>query len=76
MNMQNHSHKSSQNNCKKTADQIWQSAYTAEVKDMGGEALGVKTDVQNVAEIEALVKKTVDTYGHLDIMVNNAAVFV
>lgn len=47
-----------------------------EVIEMGGEAIGVKTDVQNIAEIEALVKKTVDTFGGLDIMVNNAGVAV
>lgn len=51
-------------------------AVAKEVKDMGGEATGIKTDVQNVEEIENLIKKTVETYGKLDIMVNNAGVAV
>lgn len=51
-------------------------AVAKEVADMGGEAMGIKADVQNVEEIQNLVLKTVEKYGKLDIMVNNAGVAV
>jgi NAD(P)-dependent dehydrogenase (short-subunit alcohol dehydrogenase family) len=40
----------------------------------GGEAVFVKTDVSKSAEVEALVQKTVATYGQLDCAFNNAGV--
>ncbi|HJY81913.1 MAG TPA: SDR family NAD(P)-dependent oxidoreductase, partial [Candidatus Binatia bacterium] len=40
----------------------------------GGEALFVKTDVSQPAEVEATVKKTVETYGRLDCAFNNAGI--
>ena len=43
-------------------------------KRNGGDALFVKTDVFNSSEVEALVKKPVDTYGRLDIACNNAGI--
>jgi len=47
-----------------------------EVVEMGGEAIGIKTDVQVKAELDNLVVKTVEKYGKLDIMVNNAGVAI
>lgn len=40
----------------------------------GGEALFVKADVARDAEVEALVAKTVGTYGRLDCAFNNAGI--
>ena len=45
-----------------------------QIKEGGGDALFVKTDVSNSAEVEALVQKTVQTYGRLDYAHNNAAI--
>jgi NAD(P)-dependent dehydrogenase (short-subunit alcohol dehydrogenase family) len=44
------------------------------IRKAGGEAIFVKTDVSNAADVEALVKKTVATYGKLDYAHNNAAI--
>ncbi len=41
-------------------------------KEVGGEALFLQTDVAKAAEVEALVNKTVETYGRLDYAFNNA----
>ncbi|KTD87055.1 SDR family NAD(P)-dependent oxidoreductase [Paenibacillus etheri] len=43
------------------------------IKD-GGEAIFVKTDVSKYEEVEALVEKTVVTYGRIDVMFNNAGI--
>ncbi len=47
-----------------------------EVVEMGGEATGIKTDVQIKEELDNLVEKTVEKYGKIDIMVNNAGVAI
>ncbi|MFD1851533.1 SDR family NAD(P)-dependent oxidoreductase [Oceanobacillus bengalensis] len=43
------------------------------IKANGGEAAFVKVDVSKSADVQAMVKFTVDTYGKLDVAVNNAA---
>ena len=42
------------------------------VRETGGEALVVRTDVTRAADVEALVAKAVQTYGRLDCAFNNA----
>ncbi|MBW4606556.1 MAG: SDR family oxidoreductase [Hassallia sp. WJT32-NPBG1] len=42
------------------------------IQEAGGEAIFVQTDVSRATEVEALVNKTVDTYGRLDCACNNA----
>jgi NAD(P)-dependent dehydrogenase (short-subunit alcohol dehydrogenase family) len=43
---------------------------------IGGEAAFVRTDVCSSVQVEALVRSTVDRHGHLDGIVNNAAVAI
>jgi len=44
------------------------------VKAAGGEGIFVQSDVSKSSDVQSLVKKTVDTYGRLDIAFNNAGV--
>ena len=43
-----------------------------EIKAKGGQAIGVKSDVTKIDEVDALMKKAVEEFGKLDILVNNA----
>ena len=43
----------------------------AEIKKMGGNAIAVKADLNNPAEVDSLVKTTVDAFGGVNILVNN-----
>ncbi|MDL2280675.1 3-oxoacyl-[acyl-carrier-protein] reductase [Selenomonadales bacterium OttesenSCG-928-I06] len=38
------------------------------------EAITVKADVKNPEDVEALVQKTIDTFGRIDILINNAGI--
>jgi citronellol/citronellal dehydrogenase len=46
-----------------------------EIVEAGGRALAVKCDVRFVAEIEAMVKQAGETFGRVDILLNNAGAF-
>jgi 3-oxoacyl-[acyl-carrier protein] reductase len=46
-----------------------------EIVDAGGEALGLKTDVTSEDDTLAMAKKTIDRFGRIDVLVNNAAMF-
>ncbi|KUP09878.1 short-chain dehydrogenase [Bacillus coahuilensis m2-6] len=45
-----------------------------QIKESGGEAIFVKTDVTVFEEMEALVEAAVETFGSIDIMFNNAGI--
>ena len=49
--------------------------YTAaeEVERAGGKALAIPCDIRSEAEIDAAIKKTVETFGGIDIVINNAS---
>ncbi|MFA5530794.1 MAG: glucose 1-dehydrogenase [Thiohalomonadaceae bacterium] len=44
------------------------------IRDAGGEAVFVQTDVTEPASCEMLVNKTLETYGRLDVACNNAGI--
>ena len=47
----------------------------AEIKAAGGEALGIVTDITDNDSLENMVKKTEAAFGHVNILINNAAFF-
>jgi NAD(P)-dependent dehydrogenase (short-subunit alcohol dehydrogenase family) len=48
-------------------------AMAAHLRGQGGDAIGVPTHMGDIDAINALVDRTVDEFGRLDIVVNNAA---
>ena len=46
----------------------------AEIRDSGGAALPVPTDVSQEAQCDSLIARATQEYGQLDILVNNAAI--
>ena len=51
-------------------------AVVESVRENGGEAIEVKSDVSNYSEVKRMVKATIETYGQVDILVNNAGVHI
>ncbi|MBI3988554.1 MAG: 3-oxoacyl-ACP reductase FabG [candidate division NC10 bacterium] len=45
-----------------------------EVEGLGRKALALKCDVAKVEEVEAMVKRTLETFGKIDILVNNTGI--
>lgn len=46
----------------------------AEIRRLGGKAIPIDVDVREFAQCQAMVQKTIDTWGQVDILVNNAGV--
>ncbi len=44
------------------------------IKKAGGEAIFIEVDVSKAADVENMVRTTVDTYGRIDILYNNAGI--
>ena len=47
-----------------------------EIEASGGQALAVQTDVADQAQVEALIEKSVERFGRVDVLVNNAGVAI
>lgn len=44
------------------------------IRQSGGEAIAIPTDVTDPAQIEALVARAIEAYGRIDVLVNNAGI--
>ncbi|QJQ07065.1 SDR family NAD(P)-dependent oxidoreductase [Undibacterium piscinae] len=49
-------------------------AVVAEIEAMGGEAIANGASVTDFAAVEAMVKQAIDTWGRVDILINNAGI--
>lgn len=43
-----------------------------EVKALGVKAIGIEANVSSKAQVDAMVRKALDEFGHIDILINNA----
>jgi len=51
-------------------------ALEQEIRETGGTAISIQTDVTDQEQVEAMVKHTVDSLGRLDIVINNAGLML
>jgi NAD(P)-dependent dehydrogenase (short-subunit alcohol dehydrogenase family) len=49
-------------------------AVAAEINKAGGSAIGVKADIANKPEVEAMFARAVSEFGPIDVLVNNAGI--
>ncbi len=57
------------------ADIVDPAPVVAEVEAAGGIALGVTVDVSDRASADAMAQATLDAFGRIDALINNAAIF-
>ena len=55
-------------------DEAGGNAVVEQINSDGGEAMFVHTDVTEAADVQAMIKSTIDAYGKLDVMFNNAGI--
>jgi NAD(P)-dependent dehydrogenase (short-subunit alcohol dehydrogenase family) len=55
-------------------DRATAEAVAAVICAAGGDALGIAADVSNAEDVEAMVTTTLNTFGGLDVMLNNAGI--
>ena len=48
---------------------------TSEIETGGGEAFAIETDVGSPDSVKAMVAETLEKYGQIDVLINNAAIF-
>ena len=49
-------------------------AVVAEIESMGGEAIALQADVSKEDQVDAMVKATLEKFGRIDVLVNNAGI--
>lgn len=55
-------------------DPVATEALVAQIEDSGGRAIGLRADVTEIADLHSLVREATNTFGRLDVFVNNAGI--
>jgi NAD(P)-dependent dehydrogenase (short-subunit alcohol dehydrogenase family) len=55
-------------------DQVSLERTVAELRALGGDVLGMACDVREEAQVKALVSQSIERFGRVDVLINNAAV--
>ncbi len=58
--------------CSRTQSEI--DAAASEIEGAGGKALALVTDVADEGQVKTFVERTVETFGGVDVLINNAAI--
>ena len=54
----------------------WRGARAkSEIEAAGGEAIALYTDVSDEESVERMIRRTIETFGRIDVLINNAAIF-
>lgn len=56
-------------------DEPW-SETMAEVKALCGECLAIQTEIRSAADVKKLVEQTIERFGRVDVLINNASVWL
>jgi len=56
-------------------EEPWRETMAA-IKAFGGECLAIRTEIRSAAEVKNLVKQTIDHFGRVDVLINNASVWL
>jgi NAD(P)-dependent dehydrogenase (short-subunit alcohol dehydrogenase family) len=48
----------------------------AEIRDLCGECLAIQTEIRSAADVKSLVQKTIDHFGRVDVLINNASIWL
>lgn len=49
-------------------------ALCADIESQGGHAISIEADITEPTAVESMVASTIDSFGHLDVLVNNAGI--
>ena len=56
-------------------DEPWKETVS-EIKGLCGDCLATQTEIRSATEVNRLVKKTIDHFGRIDVLINNASVWL
>ncbi|MBW4649335.1 MAG: SDR family oxidoreductase [Kastovskya adunca ATA6-11-RM4] len=51
-------------------------AVASEIRALGRDVIAVSTDVQDAEQVQVLIQKALDYYGSIDVLINNAGIYV
>jgi len=62
--------------CTRVVEDRGLEAVAEEIKGLGRRSLGIQADTSRKADVERMVQKVMDQFGHIDILVNNAGALI